>query len=185
MYIAQSKRKENIAEYILYLWQLEDLLRAMQFSPEAIYSQLADRFDVDPERKQELLLWYVEVGNLLRQEGKEQHGHLEHTLHLIGDLQNLHTQLLTLKTGERYRTLWAKVAPELPALREKLGKEEVGDIELCFRVLYAVMLQRIKAKTATGTYAGTLELISPLIAELASFFGAAERGEIDLYRDAE
>ena len=31
MYIAQSKRKENIAEYILYLWQLEDLLRALQF----------------------------------------------------------------------------------------------------------------------------------------------------------
>ncbi|MBQ5861874.1 MAG: DUF4924 family protein, partial [Alistipes sp.] len=25
MDIAQSKRKENIAEYILYLWQIEDL----------------------------------------------------------------------------------------------------------------------------------------------------------------
>jgi len=39
MDIAQAKRKENIAEYILYLWQLEDLLRALQFSPEAIYSR--------------------------------------------------------------------------------------------------------------------------------------------------
>ena len=28
MDIAKSKRRENIAEYILYLWQLEDLLRA-------------------------------------------------------------------------------------------------------------------------------------------------------------
>ena len=28
MDIAQAKRRENIAEYILYLWQLEDLLRA-------------------------------------------------------------------------------------------------------------------------------------------------------------
>ena len=28
MDIAQAKRKENIAEYILYLWQIEDLLRA-------------------------------------------------------------------------------------------------------------------------------------------------------------
>ena len=43
MYIAQSKRKENIAEYILYLWQLEDLLRALQFSPEAVYSQLVQK----------------------------------------------------------------------------------------------------------------------------------------------
>ncbi|MFQ9211139.1 MAG: DUF4924 family protein, partial [Alistipes finegoldii] len=40
MDIAQAKRRENIAEYILYLWQLEDLLRALQFSPEAIFSTL-------------------------------------------------------------------------------------------------------------------------------------------------
>ena len=40
MDIAQVKRRENIAEYILYLWQLEDLLRALQFSPEAIFSTL-------------------------------------------------------------------------------------------------------------------------------------------------
>ena len=41
MYIAQSKRKENIAEYILYLWQLEDLLRALQFSPSSCRSRSA------------------------------------------------------------------------------------------------------------------------------------------------
>ena len=49
MYIAQRKRKENIAEYILYLWQLEDLLRALQFSPEAIYSQLVQKSELDEE----------------------------------------------------------------------------------------------------------------------------------------
>lgn len=43
MDIALAKRRENIAEYILYLWQIEDLLRALQFSPEAIYSQLIAR----------------------------------------------------------------------------------------------------------------------------------------------
>ena len=52
MDIAQAKRKENIAEYILYLWQIEDLLRALQFSPEAIYSQLVARREVAEEQKQ-------------------------------------------------------------------------------------------------------------------------------------
>ena len=55
MDIAQAKRKENIAEYILYLWQLEDLLRALQFSPEAIYSQLVAPRDVPQQRKDEIL----------------------------------------------------------------------------------------------------------------------------------
>ena len=61
MDIAQAKRKENIAEYILYLWQIEDLLRALQFSPEAIYSQLVARREVPEEQKQIFLLWYMEL----------------------------------------------------------------------------------------------------------------------------
>ena len=73
MDIAKAKRKENIAEYILYLWQLEDLLRALQFSPEAIYSTLiAPRRDIAEEQKSVFLLWYMDLANLLRQEGKEE-----------------------------------------------------------------------------------------------------------------
>ena len=71
MDIAVAKRKENIAEYILYLWQLEDLLRAMQFSPEAIYATLiAPRKDLSEEQKPSFLIWYMDIANLLREEGK-------------------------------------------------------------------------------------------------------------------
>ena len=28
MYIAQEIRKKSIAEYVLYMWQIEDLIRA-------------------------------------------------------------------------------------------------------------------------------------------------------------
>ena len=60
MDIAKAKRRENIAEYILYLWQLEDLLRALQFSPEAIYSTLiAPRKDIAEEQKHLFLMWYL------------------------------------------------------------------------------------------------------------------------------
>ena len=73
MDIAKAKRRENIAEYILYLWQLEDLLRALQFSPEAIFSTLiAPRKDIGEEQKHVFLLWYMDLANLLRQEGKEE-----------------------------------------------------------------------------------------------------------------
>ena len=62
MDIAQAKRRENIAEYILYLWQLEDLLRALQFSPEAIFSTLiAPRKDIAEEQKHVYLLWYLSL----------------------------------------------------------------------------------------------------------------------------
>ena len=68
MDIAQQKRKKNIAEYILYLWQLEDLLRALQFSPEAIYSTLVKPRKLDTQHEQILLAWYMDIAGLLAQE---------------------------------------------------------------------------------------------------------------------
>lgn len=185
MYIAQSKRKENIAEYILYLWQLEDLLRALQFSPEAVYSQLVQKQEhLSEQQKQQALVWYMELAGLLREEGKEQSGHLEHTMHLIADLDNLHRQLLTLPAGENYRRLYGAVAPELPGLKSKLGKPGMSDVELFFRALYAVMLYRIKGdRSKQGYIDDVIGLISPVVAELATMFRRIERGEVDLFGD--
>ena len=36
MIIARQKRKENIAEYLLYMWQVEDLIRANKFDMDSI-----------------------------------------------------------------------------------------------------------------------------------------------------
>lgn len=184
MDIALSKRKENIAEYILYLWQLEDLLRALQFSPEAVYSTLiAPRKELDEQQKSAFLIWYMDVANLLREEGKEEKGHLEHTLHLIQDLHDLHLRLMKLPLGEHYRTMVARLEPELPKLRAVVGNPGMSDTELCFRALYAAMLYRIKGQGERSAVSDTLEFISPVIAELSALYGKVERGEVDLYKD--
>ena len=119
--------------------------------------------------------------DLLRQEGKERQGHLDHTLHLIADLHNLHLQLMKLPAGARYRELYARLEPELPRLRAVLGRNETSDTELCFRALYAAMLYRIRGEGGQQAVADTVEYISPAIAELASMYGKVERGEIDLF----
>lgn len=191
MYIAINKRKENIAEYILYLWQLEDLLRALQFSPEAIFSQLVAPRNLKEDEQLKLLEWYMDVVNLMESEGKAETGHLEHTIHLISDLQQLHLQLMELPVGERYRELFARLQPELPRLRgiltgsDRLDAGEMSDMELCFRALYAVMLYRIKGEEkADDTIQDVLETVSPVIAELADIYRKAEQGEVDLFQGA-
>ena len=104
------------------------------------------------------------------------------TLHLIDDLDNLHKQLLTLPVGEKYRALYAAVAPEIPTLKSKLGKQDISDVELFFRALYAVMLYRIKGdRSKENDIRNVIGLISPAVAELATVFHAVERGETDLF----
>ena len=184
MYIARQKRKENIAEYILYLWQLEDLFRALQFSPEAIYSQLVAKQERSEEEKQSLFFWYMELTNLLQSEGKEQHGHLDHTLHLIKDLNELHESLLKMPAGEKYREVFAPLSAELPRLREKLGKASLSDVEFMMRALYSAMLYRIKGdEEHKGYVEDVLTLISPVVAQLAKAHRDIEEGKLDLYKE--
>lgn len=206
MLTAKQKRRENIAEYILYLWQLEDMLRALDLSPEKIYSALVEPHgELDPERKQALFFWYMDMVNLLKTEGKEQAGHLEHTLHLIADLNDLHLHLLNAPAGKEqgYDKVFAELAPELPKLKAAMARESdmaadgISDMEACFRALYSVMLCRLKgtaapedgpeaekkAEAAERYVKDVLEVVSPVVARLAAIYGAAERGEVDLYKD--
>lgn len=183
MLIALQKRKENIAEYILYLWQVEDLLRALQFSPEAIYRTLVDRIEgADEQQKENIFNWYMQIVELLRKEGKESQGHIDHTLHLVADLHNLHLQLMKLPQGEHYRATYSRLASELPRLRTILEKEDMSDTELCFRALYAAMLYRIKGG-GESAIEDTLAVVSPAVGELAAIYGKVERGEIDLFEE--
>ena len=183
MLIALQKRKENIAEYILYLWQVEDILRAMQFSPEAIYTTLVDKVEgADEQQKENIFNWYMQIVELLRKEGKEEKGHLEHTLHLVADLHNLHLQLMKLPVGEHYRTTYARLAAELPRLRTIMDNDDISDTELCFRALYATLLYKIKGG-ADRVVRDTLDVISPVIGELAAIYRKVERGELDLFEE--
>ncbi len=184
MYIAQNKRKENIAEYILYLWQLEDLLRALQFSPQAIYTTLVKPRGLERAQEEDLMEWYGDLCGLLRREDKLEHGHLDHTMHLVEDMHNFHLQLMKAAAGRRYRELYAAAAPQMAPLRAALGNDGMTDTELAMRALYAVMLHRMKgdAEARQGFINDVLEVISPVIAELASFYRQAEQGEVDLYK---
>ena len=38
MFIAQEKKKSNIIEYILYMWQIENIISACQFNIDIIKS---------------------------------------------------------------------------------------------------------------------------------------------------
>lgn len=183
MLIALQKRRENIAEYILYLWQVEDLLRALQFSPEAIYSTLVAKMEgTTEEQRENIFNWYMQIVALLREERKEQQGHLDHTLHLIADLHNLHLQLMELPAGEHYRKTFSLLAPQLPRLRELLDDDMLSSTELCFRALYASLLYRLRGG-GEGAVADTVAVVSPVIGELAAIYGKVERGEIDLFKE--
>lgn len=51
MIIAQQKRKENIAEYLLYMWQVEDLIRAYNFDIDKIEANIISGYAISDDKK--------------------------------------------------------------------------------------------------------------------------------------
>jgi len=96
MYISQELRQKNIAEYLLYMWQMEDLIRAFDCSLKRIKQEYISRFDYTDEQKEEVADWFGNLVTMMNREGKRKEGHLQINAILIQDLNELHNKLLDL-----------------------------------------------------------------------------------------
>ena len=56
MFIASQKRKENIAEYLLYMWQIEDLIRANNLDIDNIAQNIVAKFSLTEEQQKQIVL---------------------------------------------------------------------------------------------------------------------------------
>ena len=80
MVIADKLRKENIAEFLLYMWQVEDIIRAYDCSLSLIKDDYISRFHIEElETYEEMVDWYGNLIRMMNQEGKREKGHLTST----------------------------------------------------------------------------------------------------------
>ncbi|MDE6134359.1 MAG: DUF4924 family protein, partial [Muribaculaceae bacterium] len=77
MIIASKKRKENIAEYLIYMWQIEDIIRANGMDLEKIRENVIRHFPIDPATMQQMAEWYESLIDMMRREEVTQKGHLQ------------------------------------------------------------------------------------------------------------
>ncbi|MDR1130402.1 MAG: DUF4924 family protein [Prevotellaceae bacterium] len=167
MLIAKNKRKENIAEYVLYMWQIEDLLRALNFDRDLIYKTLVEPVNVSEEKKQEILYWYLGIIDLLKEEKKETAGHNYHSLHVIRELNDLHLTLL--EKDSKYSALFEAAREDIRLFREKSARE-APDIETAFDALYAKLLLKMKHEQISDETSAAFDRITSVIAYLSAKF---------------
>ena len=111
MFIAQQLRKKSIAEYLLYMWQVEDIIRAYDCYMPAIRKQYINRFDYTDEQKEEEADWFGNLVRMLNEEGKREYGHLDINRILMQDLVDLHNRLLQSTKFPFYSGQYYKVLP--------------------------------------------------------------------------
>lgn len=168
MLIAERKKEENIAEYIIYIWQLEDILRANKLDLDNIQRLIIDQYQVDETTKGKMREWYDNLIQMMKLEHVEEKGHLQFIKNTVDDLNDLHMELLQKPKEIQYNALFFKTLPFLVEFRKKVGAgEEMNDVELSLQALYEILLLRLQKKEITDDTAIAVKQISQLMAVLA------------------
>lgn len=180
MIVARRKRKENIAEYLLYMWQVEDLIRANNFDLDAIRRTVVDRYDQPPEVREEITRWYEELIEMMRSEGVKEKGHIQLNKNVIIALTDLHLRLLRSPKEMVYGAAYYKTLPCIVQLRAKSGGEDLPEVETCFNAVYGYLILKMQGKAISAGTTEAVRQISSFLAFLAEKYRADMNGELDL-----
>lgn len=175
---AHEKRKENIIEYLLYMWQIEDLIRANQLDIETIKKNLIPQYQ--PEEIQgEVTRWYEELIDMMRSESVQEKGHIQLNKNVVISLTDLHLRLLKENKEMIYGAAYYKTLPFIVQLRAKSGGEEVSEIETCLTAVYGYLLLKMQGRTISKETDEGIRQIMSFLSLLAAKYTEDEKGLID------
>lgn len=143
MNLIEQKKYVNISEYIIYMYQTEDLIRSFDFNLEMIEKDVVDHIP-DDSSKGQMKDWYGEVIEKMKSEEIEKNGHLEELDKLVSDLSNLSKELL--QEDEEYLAIFQQAKPHLDRNMEYASGLISNDIQLCLNGIYGLLLSRINGK---------------------------------------
>lgn len=124
-----KNKKDNIAEYILYLWQLEDYLRAF---PEAA------------EQNEEL----ANIHQMMHADDVMDGGHIQLAQIALKELEMLSDDIIAQEAT--YKAAMMQLTPSLNLLKARTDRPTMSNIEACLVLLYQIMMLRLQGKSVSA-----------------------------------
>ena len=180
MFISQKLQKENIAEYLLYMWQVEDLIRANGLDIDKLQESYLNRFKLEGKEADAQREWYENLIEMMRSEGVQEKGHLQINKSVITMLNDLHNELLKSPKHPYYSAAYYKALPYIVELRNRSNTRDECEIENCFDAMYGLMMLRLQGKPVSEDTKKAMEDISRFLALLAEYYKKDKKGEVEL-----
>lgn len=185
MFIAQKLRDKNIAEYLLYMWQTEDIVRAYGCDAERIAKEYIPKFKLSADDAAKAAKWYANLCDMMRAEGVKERGHLQINKNVVSSLSELSQQLLESRNFKQYHSAYFHALPDIMELRRKGNDSSLSDIEVCFNALYGVMLLKMEGKEVSEGTATAVKEISKVVALLAAYYKKNQTEPLNFSGDTE
>ena len=180
MLIAKKLKKENISEYLLYMWQVEDLIRAFNLNIDVINERIIATYPVSENERKMMYDWYESLIEMMRLENVQKDGHLQLNKNIIIELDDLHATIIRSGKDAGYAAKFYHVLPFISQLRSQQDNPHISDVELCFNFQYGIMILRMKKAEITPETLQAQKEISKFMVLLARNYQLYKSGELDL-----
>ncbi len=178
MYISRQKKEENIAEYVLYMWQIEDVVRACGFEIDKISTFIIDQQELSDAQKSELNEWYVSLIQKMKLQRIEKVGHLYEVNDVIMEMTYLHNSLLEYYKDEKYAKIYSFAEQFLEEFKKVSNNPNASNIEVFFNALYAKLILKIQGKEISDGTSEAFEAFTNVLAYLSAKYNKMKKGEL-------
>lgn len=180
MFVSSELRKSNIAEYLLYMWQVEDTIRATGLDEDRLYNLMIQPSSCSDADRKEWKQWYSDLIRMMIEEEKRDKGHLQINDNVLIMLDDLHARLLESSKHPEYRELYYKVLPLIVEFRQKNGDTGNNEIRDCFELMYGVWMLRLQKKDISEATQKAVKAVSGFLGTLAAFYKEDKAGTLEL-----
>ena len=175
MIVAREKRKNNIAEYILYIWNIEDLIRACNIEYSIVQQKLIAGYKADAATIREISDWYLDLIHTMIREKITVTGHFQFINKLIDVLNKLHLKLLLKPDkNQNYLKYYNAAKPNIELFRAKSESQSNNDIEICLNALYSLLLLKLSKKEISTVTMESMNSFSNFLSLLSANYKQLE-----------
>lgn len=179
MLIAKRTKENNIAEHVLYMFQIEDLIRANNFDLDTIiHTIIAPQLNND-QLVAEYRTWYEGLIKEMKSDKILKKGHLSDINEILMELLLLHNTLVNIMHHQKYLTFFELALPDLKEFQKKSNAGDVNLIEVAFNALYSKLILKLKGQAFSQATEEAFKRISDMLGYLALYYKKMKKGELN------
>lgn len=179
MIVAHQKLQENIAEYVLYMFQIEDVIRAYDLDIERIMDEFVTPQLQDEKLVGEYKAWYSGLIRDMKLQRIEKTGHLHEIKEMLVELSYLHNVMMNMTTDQRYKQMYEIALPNIVEFRERSNLKDRNDLEVAFHALYMKLLMRLQRREISEATEKAFESMGTMLGYLAAAYRKMKNGDLD------
>jgi len=143
MTVAQVKKEQHIVDYLLYCWQMEDLVRAATFDADALRNWAEQQAEAEGTHVEEEVRWLLALAEDMKSSGVEEQGHCSQVQDTMMELAHLHELLVGAMVDSKYLEAYREARPLLDELTKRLDRD-MHPVEKLSLGLYGWLVMRMK-----------------------------------------